>query len=46
MTSLWLRSLRKWKEYVKIVTSAVKRIVPEAQIFLAGGIAEKQSNST
>ena len=45
MTSLWLRSLRKWKEYVKIVACAVKRIVPEAQIFLTGGIAEDRATA-
>ncbi len=42
MTSLWLRSLRKWEEYAMAVACAVRKVEPEAQVFLTGGVAENR----
>ena len=35
-----LRVLRCWRRYVEVVVEAVKRVVPEARVYLVGGAAE------
>ena len=35
-----LRALTRWKRYVRTVSEAVKKVAPEARVYVAGGAAE------
>ncbi|NPA96082.1 MAG: DNA polymerase III subunit beta [Crenarchaeota archaeon] len=35
-----LRVLREWRRFVEVVVEAVKRVEPEARVYLVGGAAE------
>jgi len=37
-----IQIITKWRTYVKIVSQAVKAVTPEAEVYVAGGAAEKR----